>query len=146
MNSITYSDKKKKNFKCIYFNNLLYLTWNVSGSILAIDVNILNTALVTFNVAVDNSSGPSPLALQSPPNNTLYKTGITPNSSVFLRISVNFLTEVLMLQNICHNMGISLGISCVKFNFYFSYFTSERLPIKDKQWIIKSVTCPLVLG
>lgn len=73
-------------------------TWNVSGSILAIDVSILNTALVTFNAAVDKSIRPNPLALQSPRNSTLYKTGITPNNSVFLRISMNFLTVALILK------------------------------------------------
>lgn len=61
----------------------LYLTWNVSGSILAIDVNILNTALVTFSVAADKSDGPIPFAPKSSRNSMLYKTGITPNSSVF---------------------------------------------------------------
>jgi len=78
--------------------HLCYLTWNVSGSILAIDVNMLNTALVTFNAAADKSVGPRLLALQSSRNSTLYKTGITPSSSVFLRISVNFLTGLPMLK------------------------------------------------
>lgn len=77
---------------------LFYHTWNVSGSILAIDVNMLNTALVTLSAAADISVGPNPLALQSSRNSTLYKTGITPNSSVFLRISVNFLTGVPILK------------------------------------------------
>lgn len=76
---------------------LFKLTWNVSGFILATDVNILKTALVTFKMATDKSVGPSPLALQSPRNRILYKTGITPNSSVFLRISVNFFTDAPML-------------------------------------------------
>lgn len=86
---------------CIEYYTLyifFYITWNVSGSILAIDVNILNTALVTFSTAVDKSVGPSPLALQSSRKSTLYKTGITPNSSVFLRISVNFLAVAPMLK------------------------------------------------
>lgn len=80
---------------------LFQLTWNVSGSILAIDVNMLNTAFVTLSAAADISVGPSPLALQSSRNSTLYNTGITPNSSVLLRISVNFLTGVPTLKLYC---------------------------------------------
>lgn len=59
---------------------------------------MLNTALVTLSTAADKSVGPSPLALQSSRKSTLYKTGITPNSSVFLRMSVNFLTDGPMLK------------------------------------------------
>jgi len=80
---------------------LFHLTWYVSGSILAIDVKMLNTALVTLSAAADISVGPSPLALQSSRNSTLYNTGITPNSSVLLRISMNFLTGVPTLKLYC---------------------------------------------
>jgi len=86
---------------CQLFIVLFHLTWYVSGSILAIDVNMLNTALVTLSAAADISVGPSPLALQSSRNSTLYNTGITPNSSVLLRISVNFLTGVPTLKLYC---------------------------------------------